>query len=53
MIPGLHLCPKTPLKKAGIRMLPASSEPMPIGEPAPDNKHPSPPAAHTFKNLDA
>jgi len=34
--PVVALCPKTPLKNAGIRMLPPMSEPMPIADAAAD-----------------
>lgn len=37
------LWPNIPLKKAGIRMLPAMSEPMPMTAPAPARIEPSPP----------
>lgn len=37
------LCPKIPLKMAGIRIEPAISDPMPTGEPAAANRAPSPP----------
>ena len=41
--PEEALWPKIPLKKAGIRMLPPISEPMPMTLPAPPTKLPSPP----------
>lgn len=37
-LPDVGLCPKTPVKKAGILIEPAKSEPIPITEaPAPSN----------------
>jgi len=42
--PVVALCPKTPLKKAGMRMLPPISDPMPIADAAADCTHASPPA---------
>ena len=41
--PGDGLCPKTPLKNAGTRMLPPMSEPRPTGEPPEPTAAPSPP----------
>lgn len=43
-LPVVGLCPKTPLKKAGIRMLPPMSEPTPMTEQAAASTLPSPPA---------
>lgn len=43
------LWPKTPLKKAGIRMLPPMSEPTPITEQAAARTPPSPPAQEKIK----
>lgn len=51
-LPGEGLCPKTPLKKAGMRMLPPISEPTPITEQAAARVQPSPPrqnAKYSFK----
>ena len=41
--PGVGLCPKMPLKKAGMRMLPPTSDPTPITDPPPPTIPPSPP----------
>lgn len=43
-VPVVGLWPKTPLKKAGIRMLPPMSEPTPMTEQAAARTPPSPPA---------
>ena len=43
-LPVVGLWPKTPLKKAGIRMLPPMSEPTPMTEQAAARTLPSPPA---------
>lgn len=42
-LPAVGLWPKTPLKKAGIRMLPPMSEPTPMTEQAAAKTLPSPP----------
>jgi len=44
--PVVALCPNTPLKKAGIRMLPPMSEPIPITDAAVDWRQPSPPVSN-------
>lgn len=43
-LPVVGLWPKTPLKKAGMRMLPPMSEPTPMTEQAAARTLPSPPA---------
>ena len=41
--PEVALWPKIPLKNAGMRMLPPTSEPTPHAVPAADTRQPSPP----------